>query len=147
MLRLFCEKCNEPIYENPVPASCVIVAKKNTDILLVKRSVDPKKGYWCLPGGYMELGESPEQAALRELKEETGLTGQIDMLLGVTASNSDQYNSVLMIGYLTRRTGGTLTPGDDALEAAYFKPDSLPEIAFDSHKRFIRIYYASYSNK
>jgi len=130
-LRLFCDHCNEPLYENPIPASCLVVVDNRERILLVKRSVAPKKGFWCLPGGFMELGETPEKAALRELKEETGLSGKIDMLLGVSSNPSAQYHTVL--------------PGDDADDAARFNYDELPEIAFESHASFIRMYYAAYS--
>lgn len=144
-MRLFCDQCREPVYENPVPATCTVVVRKNGDLLLVKRSVEPKKGYWCLPGGFIELGESPEQGALRELKEETGLTGKISMLLGVTSNNNAQYHTVLMVGYLVKEFEGEPIAGDDALEVAYFKPGDLPEIAFDSHKKFIRIYLSAYS--
>ncbi len=142
-LRPFCENCREPIYENPIPATCLVVVDQKNRVLLVKRSVEPKKGFWCLPGGFIELGETPETAALRELKEETGLSGQIDMLLGVSSNPSKQYHTVLMVGYLVKQYSGTLIPGDDADEAARFYYDELPEIAFDSHARFIRIYYAA----
>jgi ADP-ribose pyrophosphatase YjhB (NUDIX family) len=143
--RLFCEHCNEPIYENPIPATCLVVVDNRDRVLLVKRSVEPKKGVWCLPGGFMELGESPEKAALRELKEETGLSGQIEMLLGVSSNPSSLYHTVLMVGYLVRHYSGTLIAGDDADDAARFHYAELPEIAFESHERFIRIYYASYA--
>ncbi len=143
--RLFCEQCKEPIYENPIPASCLIVIDDTEKVLLVKRNIEPKKGFWCLPGGFMELGETPEQAALRELKEETGLSGRIEMLLGVTSNNSPQYDTVLMVGYLIKNYSGHHKAGDDASDLAYFHPDELPEIAFESHKKFIRIYYAAYA--
>ena len=143
--RLFCEHCDEPIYENPIPASCLVVVDNINRVLLVKRSVEPKKGFWCLPGGFMELGESPEKAALRELKEETGLSGRIEMLLGVSSNPSAQYHTVLMVGYLIRQYTGTLIAGDDADDAVYFHYDELPEIAFESHERFIRMYYASFT--
>lgn len=139
--RLFCESCREPLYENPVPATSIIVTHDKADLLLVKRSVAPQKGFWCLPGGFIELRESPEQAALRELEEETGLIGQIDRLLGVTTNHSDRYNSVLMVGYLVKDCSGDLNPGDDASDAAYFDAGKLPEIAFDSHLWFIRNYF------
>jgi ADP-ribose pyrophosphatase YjhB (NUDIX family) len=145
-LRLFCEHCDEPIYENPIPASCLVVVDNRNRVLLVKRSVEPKKGFWCLPGGFMELGESPETAALRELKEETGLWGRIEMLLGVSSNPSALYHTVLMVGYLIRQYTGTLMAGDDADDAVYFSYDELPEIAFESHERFIRMYYASYES-
>ncbi len=144
-LRLFCEQGKEPIYENPVPATCTVVVDDKKRVLLVKRNMDPKKGFWCLPGGFMELGETPEQGALRELKEETGLTGRIDMLLGTTSNQSTLYHTVLIIGYLVQAVAGTLQAGDDASEVSYFGQDELPEIAFESHKNFIRIYFAAYA--
>ena len=140
-LRPFCEICNEPVYENPIPAACLVLVDKRDRVLLVKRSVEPQKGLWCLPGGFMELGETPEKAALRELKEETGLSGQIDRLLGVSSNPSYLYHTVLMIGYLVKRYAGTLVAGDDADDAAYFHYAHLPEIAFESHLKFIRTYY------
>ncbi len=142
--RLFCKKCNEPIYENPLPATCVVLVDDNERLLLVKRSVEPKIGHWCLPGGFIEIGESPEKAALRELKEETDLSGSIDALLGVTATTSPHYSSILMVGYLVKQYSGTPVAGDDAMEAVFFEQDKLPEIAFDSHQSFVRIYYAAY---
>jgi len=140
-VRPYCPRCREPIYENPVPATSLIVTDSQNALLLVKRSVEPKIGFWCLPGGFIELGEAPDQAALRELKEETGLSGKIDRLLGVTSDTSDRYGTILMVGYLVKQYSGTLEPGDDAEAVAYFKPDDLPEIAFSSHQRFIKKYY------
>jgi ADP-ribose pyrophosphatase YjhB (NUDIX family) len=92
----------------------------------------------------MELGETPEQAALRELEEETGLSGKIDMLLGVTANQSSQYETVLMVGYLVKDYSGAPIAGDDASDAAYFHIDELPEIAFESHKKFIRASFKTF---
>jgi 8-oxo-dGTP diphosphatase len=143
-LRRYCDTCREPIYENPVPATGVVVADGPDRILLVKRNIEPKLGQWCLPGGFMELDETPEQCALRELKEETGLSGRINVLIGVTAHPNRLYGTVLMLGYLVTQCSGRLTPGDDVSEAAYFQQDLLPEVAFESHRRFIRIYSAAY---
>jgi len=145
-MRLFCGHCNEIFYENPVPATCIVTIDEKERVLLVKRNVEPKKGFWCLPGGFVELGENPDQGALRELKEETGLDGRIEILLGVTSSPSAQYDTVLMIGYLVKSYRGLLCTGYDASEAEWFNYRELPEIAFKSHLMFIRVYYASYSN-
>ena len=95
----------------------------------------------------MELGETPEEAALRELKEETNLTGHIRMLLGVTSNHSDKYNTVLMVGYLVESYIGTPKAGDDASDIDCFDFDDLPEVAFDSHIKFIRIYLSAYAHK
>ena len=140
-VRPYCPQCREPIYENPVPATSLIVTDSQNALLLVKRSVEPKIGFWCLPGGFIELGEAPDQAALRELKEETGLSGKIHSLLGVTSDTSDRYGTVLMVGYRVKEYSGTLIPGDDAEAVAYFTPDNLPQIAFSSHRHFIREFY------
>ncbi len=141
--RLFCENCQVPIYENPVPATCLVTVDRLDRVLLVKRSVDPKKGWWCLPGGFMELGETPESAALRELEEETGLCGEIECLLGAASNHSTYYDTVLMVGYLVRSYSGSLRPGDDAETAEWFRHRDLPEVAFESHRKFISEYYGA----
>lgn len=137
--RLYCERCRQPIYENPTPATCLVVVNTQKQILLVKRSVEPKIGFWCLPGGYIELGETPEQAALRELKEETGINGQIHRLLGATTNPLDEYDKILMLGYLVSNYNGNLKAGDDASDVAWFSENHLPEIAFESHISFIKM--------
>lgn len=136
-MRLFCSRCGLPLYENPVPATCVVVLDDGKGLLLVKRSVEPKKGWWCLPGGFLELGESPEEGALRELMEETGVSGEIDRLIGVSTNTNSQYHTVLMIGYLVRCFSGTPFAGDDASQVAFFPTDSHPDIAFRSHRDFV----------
>lgn len=140
-LRKYCVACQEPLYENPLPATCLVVVGSGDGILLVRRGVEPKIGYWCLPGGFMELDETPEEGALRELREETGLIGRIESLLGVSANPSRLYQAVLMIGFLVKQYEGTLVAGDDATDIAFFDKRNLPEIAFESHVRFIRAYH------
>ena len=140
--RLFCRACARPIYENPIPATCMVVVNPADQVLLVKRSVEPKKGMWCLPGGFIELGEPPEAGALRELEEETGLNGTIDTLLGVCTTPSTLYGSVLMVGYLITDTHGRPVAGDDASQVLWFSIRDLPPIAFDSHRRFLDQYFS-----
>jgi 8-oxo-dGTP diphosphatase len=118
----------------------MVIVNADDQVLLVKRSIDPRKGQWCLPGGFIELGETPEAGALRELAEETGLTAEIKTLLGVCATPSSQYHSVLMVGYLIIRHQGRLMAGDDASQVRWFSFDDLPPVAFDSHKRFLDQY-------
>ena len=91
----------------------------------------------------MELGETPEESAIRELEEETGLKGRIDTLVGVISHNSSYYGSVVIISYRVMHYFGWLKPGHDASEAAFFHLRDLPEIAFETHKRFIQMGYSS----
>jgi len=118
----------------------MVVVSSAGQLLLVKRSIDPKKGQWCLPGGFIELDESPEAGALRELSEETGLNGTIEALLGVKTTPSSLYHSVLMVGYLITDYQGRLMAGDDAADVRWFPLDGLPPIAFDSHRQFVDQY-------
>jgi ADP-ribose pyrophosphatase YjhB (NUDIX family) len=139
--RLYCIACERPIYENPVPATCIVVVNSDRHILLVRRSVEPKIGEWCLPGGFLEIGETPENGALRELAEETGLSGEIESLLGVRTTPSQQYHSILMIAFSISQFQGQPAAGDDADDVDWFSRDQLPQIAFDSHRYFLDRYF------
>jgi ADP-ribose pyrophosphatase YjhB (NUDIX family) len=145
--RLYCTTCGRPLYENPIPATCLVVADDAERVLLVKRNVEPEIGAWCLPGGFVELGERPEEAALRELREETGLEGTVELLLGVAAQSSRQYHTVLIAGYLVRRYSGTAAAGDDASDVAFFGREEMPGIPFRSHRGFVEAYYQQHAGR
>ena len=113
-----------------------MVRDEKDGILLVKRGVDPGKGKWGLPSGFIEIDETPRQACLRELEEETGLKGKILRLLGVYAQDSERYKNVIIIGY-TVTAEGRLFPGSDSVDAAFFQPNKLPEVAFSTHREMI----------
>jgi thiamine-phosphate diphosphorylase len=136
--RLFCPKCQYPVYENPIPATAAVVINENHEVLLVKRTVEPKVGQWCLPGGFVEMGESPEDGCLRELKEETGLEGEIHQWAGNIISESPVYQWVIVMGYSIKNVHGQLTAGDDCSEAVFFNPDTMPPIAFRSHREILK---------
>jgi len=131
--RLFCINCNIPIYENPIPSTAGVLFDAKGRILLVKRKYEPKKGEWCLPGGFFEMGETPKQCCLRELKEETGLDGDINELIDVTLSKSEEYNSVIVAGYSIKDFKGKIKSGDDAQEVRFFDIMKKPKLAFSSH--------------
>ncbi len=131
-----CPSCGWINYRNPVPAVACVV-KKGTKYLLVKRAVEPQKGKWSLPAGFMELHEKPEEAVLRELKEETGLKGEVEELIGVYAQPSKSYGTVLTLGYSVKNFTGKLSGGDDVDEAKFFKIDSLRDIPFSSHRKML----------
>ena len=142
--RDFCPACNLIFYENPLPVVSAIVAV-DRQILLVKRGKSPYKGSWCLPTGFAEIGESIEEAALRELAEETGVKGRILALADVQSYKSRFYGDLIFISYEVEQTGGTLQPGSDTVAARYFPVDKLPRLAFPSNRDAMRSYIKSKS--
>jgi thiamine-phosphate pyrophosphorylase len=136
--RLFCPQCQYPVYENPLPATAAVVINEKHEVLLVKRTVEPKAGQWCLPGGFVEMGESPEDGCLRELKEETGLDGEIQQWAGNILSTSPVYQWVIVMGYSIKNVRGQLRAGDDCSEAIFFNPETMPPIAFQSHRQILK---------
>jgi 8-oxo-dGTP diphosphatase len=111
------------------------VLLEGNELLLIQRKHDPFKGLWALPGGFVEYGETTEEAILREMKEETGLIVRIGELVGVYSDpNRDPRGHTVSIVYLVERIRGTPCGGDDAVIAQFFNYESLPALAFDHHK-------------
>ena len=133
----YCQKCDIIHYENPFPATAALVLNHKNQLLLVKRSVEPAKGKWCLPGGFIEIDESIEEAVLRELEEETGIKGEIEGLIDFFSQKGLHYRAILIFGYKVKILGGEVKAGDDAQDAGFFSLDTLPPIAFLSHQRLI----------
>ena len=131
-----CPQCGWVHYKNPYPCSAALVLNKKGEILLVKRGVKPGLGKWALPSGFIEMDETPEKACLRELKEETGLNGNIVELFGVYSQKSLTYQNVIIITFSVKATGKP-QPGSDSLKAEFFPLENLPEVAFVSHKKAI----------
>ena len=121
--RLRCQTCGEIHYENPLPATAVVCRNEKGELLLVKRNEQPCVGQWCLPGGFIEMGETAREGALREFKEETGLKGKILRVIDVATRVDGYWGDVVLIGFEVEATGGTLNAMDDAEEAEYFPLD------------------------
>jgi ADP-ribose pyrophosphatase YjhB (NUDIX family) len=125
-----CHSCGFVDYKNPLP--CVsIIGIKEDKIALIKRGIEPSKGSWAPPSGFMEAGEKPEETALRELYEETSLRGEVKELLGIHTHDVEIYGSLVIIIFLVRITGGDIKAGDDALDAKFFKLEEIPEMNHD----------------
>lgn len=136
--RQVCTQCLEVCYENPLPAASVILPSRHREVLLVRREREPFKDMWCLPIGFAETGESIEDAALRELEEETGVKGGIVQLVDVSSHKNPLYGDLLIVTFEAEKVGGEEKAGDDASECAYFPVMSLPRLAFDSQEKAIR---------
>ncbi len=124
-------------YKYPHPAvttDCVIFGfdGEKLKILLVQRGIDPYKGKWALPGGFLKPDETAEQGAKRELKEETGLdTAYIEQFHSYTEPDRDPRERVITIAYLALVKMQEVKGGDDAADARWFAIDNVPQLAFD----------------
>lgn len=122
-------------YPHPsVTTDCVIFGFDGVDlkVLLVERGLDPYKGRWAFPGGFLKPEESAEEGALRELKEETGLeTAYIEQLHTYSAPNRDPRERVITIAYLALVKIQDVKGGDDAADAQWFSVKNVPQLAFD----------------
>jgi 8-oxo-dGTP diphosphatase len=121
-----------------------VVCLKGDKVLLIKRGTPPRLGQWSLPGGRIEWGEAVDVAALRELKEETGveaeLTGLLDVVDGVFTSREtgETTRHYVMIDYAARWTGGEPVAGDDAADARFFTRDeAMAAVEWDETRRVI----------
>lgn len=107
---------------------------RNGNILLIKRGVEPDKGKWATPGGYIGWDESGEEALIREVKEETGLTVKKTRFINVYSSPHRHPKQVITLAYIVE-TEGEPVKGDDADEVRWFSLDALPTpLAFDHEK-------------
>ena len=114
-----------------------IIRRRDGSIVLVKRLNPPFKDFYAIPGGFVEYGETVEEAAIREAKEETGLAVRIGRLVGVYSDpDRDPRGHVVTIAYLAEEIGGRLRPSSDAREVKAFR--RIPsKLAFD-HRKILR---------
>lgn len=139
--RAYCRTDRRFFYDNPVPAATSIILDGEGRILLVLRNREPGKNEWALPGGFVETGESPVEAARRELEEETGITASDPVLIDVVYQESMYYGtSLLIIGYHFGKHAGIPRAGDDAEDARFFPVGDLPRLAFESHEHMVRCF-------
>lgn len=130
--RRFCPNCGFVHFTDPKVAVGVLVVTDDR-VLLVRRGVGPQKGKWSLPAGFIDHGEEPQQAAIRETLEETNLQIEIVGLADLFYNPpSAEGGASLFIVYRANLVGGILTAGDDAESAAFFALSNLPELAFAS---------------
>jgi len=122
---------------SPRLAVDIIIKYPDGEIVLVKRGVEPFKGMWAIPGGGVELGETVEQAAVREAKEETGLEITLNRVAGVYSDpHRDPRGHTVSIVYLATPIGGTLKADTDAAEAVKIRNYHHLDFAFD-HRQIL----------
>lgn len=132
------------VYKYPHPAvttDCVIFGfdGQQLKVLLVERGIEPYKGHWAFPGGFLKMDETAEEGALRELKEETGLeTAYIEQLGAFSDVKRDPRERVITIAFYALVNITEVKGGDDAADARWFRIDDMPLLAFD-HDHILRV--------
>jgi ADP-ribose pyrophosphatase YjhB (NUDIX family) len=137
--RLICPACGRilSVYKNPAPVVDIIIEVERK-IVLIERRFEPFG--WAIPGGFVDYGETVEQAAMREAKEETGLEVTLIHLLGVYSDPArDSRKHTISTTFVARATGRPVG-GDDARYAALFAPNRLPEPLVFDHDRILKNY-------
>jgi len=137
-LRYVCSNCNTVAYENPkMVVGCV--TEHEGRILLCKRSIEPRLGYWTVPAGFMELGETVAEAACRETLEEACAKVRLGAILAMIDVPEAGQVHIFFRGTLP---DGQFAAGEESLEAALFAPEDIPwdEIAFRSGQIALKQY-------
>jgi ADP-ribose pyrophosphatase YjhB (NUDIX family) len=147
--RKVCGRCAFVVYVNPKLAAGTIPLRDGR-VALIRRRLDPGRGLWSWPCGYVEIDETVEEAAVRETREESGLVVTLHSMLGAYSypvrpgEGHVATSGVVVLSWRTADTEGELVPGDDADDAAWFGLDRLPwdDLAFDSTRRALRDFVA-----
>ena len=136
--RWVCKSCNRIHYQNPViVVGCV--PERDGKILLCKRAIEPRYGYWTVPAGFMELGESLAQGAARETLEEACAEVEIGHLF----ASVDVVDAKQVHLFFTARLTGEFSAGDESLEVDLFAEDEVPwdDVAFHSGRFALKKYF------
>ncbi|HAF62393.1 MAG TPA: NUDIX hydrolase [Anaerolineaceae bacterium] len=137
--RLACSRCGW-IYYPQLKVSAGVLLEENEHLLLVQRAIEPWKGLWYLPAGYLEVDEDPITGAQRETREETGLQVSVTGLRSVGMYQDDPRGNGILILYNAIRTSGELTKGSESLDMGFFSKDEIKHLplAGASHMQAIR---------
>jgi 8-oxo-dGTP diphosphatase len=135
LLRPVCPACGFVHFRDPKVAAAVLLSQ-NGGVLLIRRDVDPGRGLWALPAGFVEVGELPDEAAAREALEETGLHVTIGGLLSIQRMANPDKPGILLT-YQGQVNGGQLQANDDVSEARWFRAADIPwdELAFETTRK------------
>lgn len=125
-MRRACDACGFIHFRDPAVA-VVVLAVREGRALMVHRAVEPQIGAWAFPAGFVDYGEDPREAAVREVKEETGLDVKLMRLIDVLGPDTGGGGkAAIIIMFKGEITGGEPTPGDDADQVAFFAPEEVP---------------------
>jgi ADP-ribose pyrophosphatase YjhB (NUDIX family) len=132
--RMVCADCGHVAYENPKVVVGAVVVAHGDRVLMCRRAIEPRKGFWTLPAGYMELGETLEEGATREALEEAEAVIAIEGILGVFSIARIGQVQVIFRARFANSGPPVFAPGEESLEVRLFRPEEIPwnDIAFPS---------------
>jgi ADP-ribose pyrophosphatase YjhB (NUDIX family) len=133
--RPFCPACGFILFLDP-KLVVVVVVRHDDHFLLGKRNIEPGKGLWSFFGGYVDRGEKVEEAAIREVKEETGLDVQLEALIGIYSERENPHVLIVYQASIINYQMSSLTmQPEEVSELAFFAREDLPILAFsiDQH--------------
>ena len=140
--RAVCPACHTIHYENPlnVVGTVPFWGDKGEKVLLCKRNIEPRKGFWTLPAGFMELGETTAEGAARETDEEAG--AHIRLLGLFTVVNVPRVSQVHLY-YLAQLLSNRFSPGHETMEARLFEEQDIPwnDLAFNTVRATLQAYF------
>lgn len=144
-VRAYCSVCQTIQYQNPINVVGTI-AYWQDKVLLCRRNIEPRYGYWTLPAGFLELGETLMQGAARETQEEAGAQfniGNLHSVLDVAAVGQVHFF------YLAQLVSDQFAPGPESIEARLFSQAQIPwdQLAFPTNRKALELYFQDYGNQ
>ena len=137
--RPYCPGCGYVVFLDPKIAAVVLVWTEGK-LVLVRLDMEPALGRWSFPAGYVDRGEVVEDAAIREVKEETGLEVSLNGLVGLYSAEDSR---VVLAVYSANVVGGDLQPGPEVQEVALFDLGELPPLPFPHYDQILTDWRAS----
>ena len=131
-----CDACDRIYFRNPTLVATALI-EDGGRVRLVRRDIEPGRGLWGLPGGFVDWDEHPEQAMTRECQEEIGVKVEPLELLSVQHVIMDE-DGIVILPYRARLVSGVPVAADEVQQVGWFRPEALPPLAFASHRKILQ---------